>query len=101
MNKREQLARAYSERFSPGYWEHSPEDVRWRESCFKRVDWFLDELMEPGEEALRSGQMEMPVEAEYWMENRILHCKPRALHKCVPPKNVWQAILTQIRAGKP
>ena len=64
------------------------------------VDAILDELMEPSEEALRRGQMEMPAEADYWMKNRILHCEPRPLHKCVPPKNVWQAILTHIKAGK-
>lgn len=72
--------------------------AKWYSTSSERiVDAILDELMEPSEGALRGGQMEMPAEADYWMENRILHCEPRALHKCVPPKNVWQAILTHIK----
>lgn len=84
MTKREELARAYSERFSPGYWEYQPDDERWRQGCFDRVDWFLDELMEPGDGALESCEI---------LEG--IHSPEPA-----PLIELWQTILTHIREGK-
>ena len=49
-SKRDELARAFSEEVSPGYWERSPDDSVWRDSCYARVDWFLDALMEIDDE---------------------------------------------------
>ena len=52
-------------------------------------------VMEPSEAMIREGETEMPVEMEYWQENRTLHCEVLPRHKCVPPEKVFRAMLTQ------
>ena len=91
VTKRDELARGFSERFSPDYWDHSPEDKRWRDGCYARVDWFLDALMEPGEDAAEAG---------HEVANKLPGGHVLAPGYGVDVYEVHRAILSHIKEGR-
>lgn len=49
---------------------------------------------EPTAEMNRRGHEQMPVQTETWFENGRLHTKMLGPHECVPPGNVYRAMLS-------
>lgn len=92
MSKREKLAQALYETRDKSE-DGKRERVFYAGEWDAQVDAFLDELMEPGEGAIIAGALAM--------SGAMSHGEVGAAVIYGQPKDVWQAILTHIKDGKP
>lgn len=50
--------------------------------------------VEPTPQMIDAGRYEMPAEVDYWQQRGVLRAQPRPLNECVPPGNVYTAMLS-------